>query len=193
MKDTKVAFSKGCVLFLCAYGIIDPWGSFWPFVLSVLFHECSHILCLTAIDKQIIEINGSLGGFLIRTGSMSYGQELLTAAVGPGANLLLLSFAVGRNPAVALINGILFAYNMLPFYPLDGGRILRAALRLTLPLGISDGLEKVVAIGTISILFVGAVYLSVRLHSGIWPMIFWIILFLRVGKTLFSNVNNNSQ
>ena len=187
MKGPKVEISTGCLAFLCAYGVFDPMGSFWPFVLSVALHEGAHVIVLLLCRREILEIRGSLGGFLIRTAPLSYGRELLTAAAGPVMNGLLFLLTAEKYPVWALVNVVLMAYNLLPFYPLDGGRILRGILALILPPTCAELIERGIRICAFAALTVGAMYMTFFLHSGLWPVMFLGFLFFRVGETAFSH------
>lgn len=191
MKDPKIEISTGCLAFFCAYGIFNPYNSFWPFLLSVALHEGGHLLALWFLKRRVTGIKGSLGGFVIQTPPLSYGQEMLTAASGPAVNFLLL-MTMGRvYPVMALVNGILLCYNLLPFYPLDGGRILRCCLRLLLPLSLGEWVERMIGVGTYLLLFAGASYLTFELHSGLWPYLFCGFLFYRVGDTILPKRKTN--
>ena len=184
MKVPKIDLSTGCLVFLCGYGVFDPYGSFWPFLLSVLLHELAHMVMLRCLGKKILSIKGSLEGFLIQTEPLSYVEELITASVGPLVNLLLLLLAGKQYPVMALVNGALLVYNLLPFYPMDGGRILRSCLSMMLPLTLGEMVERGVGLCVFTLLFMVALYLSFGLHSGLWPVLFCAFLFLRVGKVI---------
>ena len=178
MKKGTIDISTGCLIFLCAYGFFDPYESFLPFLISVALHEGGHLLAILILKEKVYRFKGELGNFTLYTAPLSYSRELMVASMGPAVNLLLF-FAI-PSPMFRLINGILLCYNMLPFYPLDGGRILRSTLRSLLPLWISDKAEKAVGFLTYGCMIMGSIYLTLRLHSGLWPIMFCIFILYRV-------------
>ncbi len=180
MKAYKVDVSNGCLCFLCAYACFDPGGSFLPFLISVSTHELGHFLALWLMDIPVYALRFGLMGAQIHTAEMNYKQELIVASSGPGVNLFLFLFAGSRFPMLAFVNLILLVYNLLPFYPLDGGRILRCLLRSILPLGIADYVEKLCVLCCGVFLLLAACYLTFSLESGMWPLLLCLFLFLRI-------------
>jgi Zn-dependent protease/CBS domain-containing protein len=115
-------------------------------LFSIVFHELSHSLVARRFDLPIRGITLFIFGGVaeMQKEPPSPKAEFLMAVVGPLASVLLsvLSFqlermaiALGWQTAVvgvihylAVINIVLAVFNLLPAFPLDGGRMLRAAL-----------------------------------------------------------------
>jgi len=113
---------------------------------SVLVHELAHSLAARryGIDVHAITLFLFGGVSQIRGEPRSPGAEFVIAIVGPATSLVLaglfwLGFRLGLEAEapltflalswyLALINGILAVFNLLPGLPLDGGRVLRSAL-----------------------------------------------------------------
>ncbi|MBI4751445.1 MAG: site-2 protease family protein [Acidobacteria bacterium] len=116
------------------------------FFLSILIHELAHSLVARAEGVGIHNITLYVfGGLAHLTGEPgSPGAEFRIAAAGPAASLLLGILFLGAEwllqqvayRAVATqvshylgwLNVILAGFNLIPGFPLDGGRILRAGL-----------------------------------------------------------------
>jgi Zn-dependent protease len=105
---------------------------------SVLLHELGHALVARQLGVPIAGIELHVfGGAAQMTGMpRSPGDEIAVAAAGPAVSLALAGLghglaAVTGVPFFALfgwINLLLGAFNLLPAFPSDGGRILRALL-----------------------------------------------------------------
>ena len=115
------------------------------FFVSLLLHELAHSLVATSNNLPVKEITlFALGGVSqIEKNPVSAKTEFWMAFVGPltsaviGAICLTLARLTGgasSNPWMAMllwlgyINLSLAAFNLLPGYPLDGGRVLRALI-----------------------------------------------------------------
>lgn len=119
------------------------------FFVTLLLHELSHALVAQASRLPVRSITlFALGGIAqIEKESASAKQEFWIAAAGPltsaGIGLLCLAIAwsagwsstgaaTGMLPSVlgwlGYINIVLALFNMIPGYPLDGGRVLRSIL-----------------------------------------------------------------
>ncbi|HUH11534.1 MAG TPA: site-2 protease family protein [Longimicrobiales bacterium] len=115
------------------------------FFASLLAHELSHALTARARGIEVEGITLFIFGGMARTKSESRtpGEEFLIAGVGPLSSLViaLLLAAVWRwgddvglplpvtgvAAYLAFLNFILAVFNLLPGFPLDGGRLFRAA------------------------------------------------------------------
>jgi Zn-dependent protease len=111
--------------------------------LSVLAHELSHAL---VARRHGVRVNGIrlhvFGGVSeLQAEPPSPRAELRIAAVGPLASLLIAALCYGLGRAVAdvpwaialtgyltAVNLVLGLFNLVPGFPLDGGRLLRAML-----------------------------------------------------------------
>jgi Zn-dependent protease len=115
-------------------------------MFSIVFHEMSHSLVARRFAMPIRGITLFIFGGVAEMHSepTSAGGEFLMALAGPVASavlgfLMFLLYGVvtgmHRSPAVAgvlwylgYLNWVLAVFNLLPAFPLDGGRMLRAAL-----------------------------------------------------------------
>ena len=116
------------------------------FVVSVVVHELAHALVARTEGVEIDDITVHLFGGMARLRSEppTPSAELKIAVVGPGASfalgvffLLLDTYLVYGSSYVAegrvlrhlgIVNLVLATFNLLPGYPLDGGRALKAVL-----------------------------------------------------------------
>lgn len=101
---------------------------------SVALHELGHALVAMKFGGYVKDIElGILGG----VARMSYmpskpKQEILIALAGPAVSLALGLIGIFSTLPILFyigaINLLLFGFNILPCFPMDGGRVLRAAL-----------------------------------------------------------------
>jgi Zn-dependent protease len=116
------------------------------FFASLLAHELAHSMVALARGIPVHSITFFLFGGMAQTSrdSRSPREEFLIAAAGPTMSLALaLAFLsiwwlgagtdripvlVGAAGYVGALNLVLAVFNMLPGFPMDGGRILRAAI-----------------------------------------------------------------
>lgn len=131
------------------------------FLISAAVHEGCHLLALRVQQVPIQAITVGFTRAKIETPPLSRKQELISALAGPLGGLFLCFLAM-RFPKLAVCAFFHSVCNLLPLYPLDGGR----ALRCVLPRRFSDALEKIIIaiilLGTIRITgYLGALALTV--------------------------------
>jgi Zn-dependent protease len=125
------------------------------FFLSIILHELGHALAARRQGIQILGIDLWFFGGISRLAREpeTPGEEFKIAAAGPAVTLLIIALCFGLSltvdqlsdtfrsarfgdakttPAVALLgwtwlmNVAIFVFNIVPAFPLDGGRIARA-------------------------------------------------------------------
>lgn len=110
-------------------------------LMAAVVHEVGHILAIRLLRGSVKGIHATAFGAVIQyEGRFSYGGEVLCAAAGPVANLVLavLLGQLGRQwETLYLFAGtqlVLGVYNLIPIPPLDGSRMLwNVAAYLTEP------------------------------------------------------------
>ena len=117
--------SPGFYIMAAAAVLILPLRILVAAAFAAWFHEGAHLAVLHFFKIPVDSIRLGAGGARIMTGPMLPVQELLCAAAGPLASLSLLLF-LRCFPVLALFGLIQGLFNLLPVFPLDGGRILRA-------------------------------------------------------------------
>ncbi|HXU81650.1 MAG TPA: M50 family metallopeptidase [Polyangia bacterium] len=130
---------------LLLLGAVFLWMGRVPGVLAVLFlfgsvvlHELGHSVMARRLGVRIASIDLHFFGGAARMVDMprSARDEIAIAAAGPavsfalGALGLVLGAVTGAGLLTQLgwVNVVLGAFNLLPVFPSDGGRILRALL-----------------------------------------------------------------
>lgn len=158
--------------------------SFITVYACVFLHEFGHILAArhfgTDCSKVVLSAIGGMAFLNAKEQSSKPKQELLISLAGPAVNLgLALFFALICMVACQKlstcvpfqINVILCIFNMLPFYPMDGGRILKSALHLLTNLQTAKTLTSLAS-------FMGSCFLVGGALAGGPPMFAVIGLLL---------------
>lgn len=198
------------ILFVILSAGGDPVATILTFVLlfgSVVLHELAHSLVARAHGIPVRDITLYPIGGIARLEEMPRrpSVELMVAAAGPLASLALAGAAAGvmllqpagtaRDVTVSLlvVNAFLGLFNLLPGFPMDGGRILRSILAMRMPYlratAIATRIGTIVAYGfivlgiilpRIDLLLVGifvlfmakAEYHAVRLREAFSPWVY---------------------
>lgn len=105
---------------------------------SVLLHELGHALMARRLGVPVsdIELHFFGGAARMTEQPRTPGDEIAIAAAGPAVSFALAGLGLGLAALtgatvfglLAIVNLIIGAFNLIPAFPSDGGRILRALL-----------------------------------------------------------------
>ncbi len=164
------------------------------FFASILFHELAHAWVARRNGIPVVSITLYIFGGIAQLGGKpkTPGAEFRIAVVGPASSLVLAAIFYGLNQGfadrgffgassewLAYINLILALFNLLPGYPLDGGRILESIVwgftrKQETGVKVAGTAGQIIAYGLIALgayrVFQGDVF------GGIWSVIIGFIL-----------------
>jgi Zn-dependent protease len=156
------------------------------FFLSVLLHELGHSIVARHYGIPVSSIKLFIFGGVSQIGTEppSARVEFLMAVVGPLVSFALAGVFAGLGVAfasvaplmalakyLAYINGALGLFNLIPGFPLDGGRVFRAMVW-----GITNNLRRATAIAANLGRFIGFVFILFGVYqvftgnfiNGLW-------------------------
>lgn len=155
-------------------------GSF--FLLGTMVHELGHLLTMVILRIPVYGVSLTIAGAQIRSGPMSNTKEALCALAGPFSNIVLGALVLHTIPQLAIVSFCLAAVNLLPLYPLDGGRILLCVLRTYLSEEKLGRVVKIVNAAVCVLLMISACWAAIYLQAGLWPIFTTLALLWRVGN-----------
>ncbi|RKZ05561.1 hypothetical protein DRQ25_15860, partial [Candidatus Fermentibacteria bacterium] len=167
------------------------------FFSTLLFHELSHSIVAQGYGMKIKSITLFIMGGVAQMEDIPKEprKEGIIAAAGPAFSLAIgiiayaiYDFADPANPArgafengvpimlgiIAFYNITLGIFNLLPAFPMDGGRILRALLATRMP--YIDATRKAVAIGK-GIAFMMGILGLLMLPTGVWFLLIAFFIY----------------
>lgn len=160
----------------------------------ILLHELGHTSIIQwfgfPVDKIVLSLLGGLTKISDTETILHFAQkpkkELLMAIAGPVVNLILAGcffllhffFPSWFFYGLATLNLLLGLFNLIPAFPMDGGRILRALLLLKEKTRYSEATEKTLRVGNM-IFFVLLIW---GLFSGNFFIVFFVFLLYLVSK-----------
>ncbi len=127
-----------CILISVMYAL-DFGKVFLPTFIAVSLHETAHILAIYLVGGKIDRISIRARGISVNVPNMEYMpyvKEIIIAAAGPLAGILTAGLTYATANVLKLhslgffigINIVITAINLIPVYPLDGGRIVLSLL-----------------------------------------------------------------
>lgn len=179
MVPSSISVSGGFCVLLALMLLLVPLPWLFAAVVAAGFHELCHYaairLCVGARCRP------AFFAFSARLPlpPMSRGREMICALAGPVGGLCLLLLG-GWMPRLALCAAMQSIYNLLPIYPLDGGRALRSAVLLVMKPPSAALLCGLLSVLCKLFLCLLGFYACFWLKLGIFPLLMTALLLIRV-------------
>ena len=172
MSDREITL---CFLTLVLMIFLLPLRWLIAAAVAALIHELGHYTAVRLLGGSVHGLKFRLSGAVMESSCLPQWAELVCLIAGPLAGLLpVLMFH--RFPVMALCAMVQSAYNLLPIYPLDGGRILR---RMIMMLGGSEACCRRVEWLMFIPLFLLCIYIRHRIGISLF-LFFGILLFRKI-------------
>lgn len=149
---------------------LDRNGAVLPIVCAMALHELAHAAAMLACGGRIRRLTLRFADLYLEAAGLGYRQEFFAALAGPLANLACGAAFHVRWPAFAAYSLILGLYNLLPVWPLDGGRMIRCVLLARLPITQAEHISEIVSFAACAVLLLIGVFLTFFRKSGLWPL-----------------------
>ncbi len=189
---TRVSIHPGLFLVLFLACVVGRLGELLQAFLVLVMHETFHAMAANALHYRIesVELLPFGGVARMEDSAASPRAEWIIAFAGPfctfiaagGIATALSVWPEVKSSLMYLMNMhvALGVFNLLPAFPLDGGRMLRAVLlRCGVRLRAATLFTSWLGVGCGSLVLGASVYLAVR---GIWnPFLFVMGVFLIIG------------
>ena len=156
------------------------WVIAW---LSACFvHELSHCIALNLCRCRIRSISVHPGGAYIATVPLTNKQELFCALAGPVGGLLpVMLFRI--FPRFAVCSVIHSCYNLLPVFPMDGGRAMRCILNRLFLKPTVEIICNFVRAALFVLVFLFGLFAFFIMKLGPLPLIFAMTLIFKCTKS----------
>lgn len=179
-------------LFALLFFITSQFEIYTLVMLFALFHELGHLLCGIIMGFEVENLKIMPLGFsvefkpkiidynkkVLKSNSLTLKKILINIA-GPFVNVVIILVAclMNLNQNIIYSNLIILIVNLIPIYPLDGGRISKNILKLLV--GNKKAYKYTNIISNIFVIIIGLVF-SIAIYYYKNIAIFFAIIFILV-------------
>jgi Zn-dependent protease len=178
--NIHIQFGFLVIVALSLFVIPIQWVAGWLF--AAIIHELSHISAMQIMRIKIVSITLKQSGAVIKTEAMVPFQEFICALCGPLSGFVTFILMRRLFPQAALCALVQAAYNLIPIYPLDGGRALRCAFASILEIEHAKLLSNCISVACIVLVAVITVYILCKCDGKLITIILIVLLVALISK-----------
>ena len=179
MANHKLSVSVGFYLMLALMLLLMPLRWLFSAIIAAIFHECCHYAAIRLLCRRPATVGLYSYGARMALPEMSRSKELLCAMAGPAGGFLLTALAP-LFPRLALCAFVQSAYNLLPVYPLDGGRMFSSILYMVFRPPLAEAILRLTEVSIKCILCLASLYACFFLRWGILPLLIAALICIRI-------------
>lgn len=161
--------------------LVIPLPLLFGWLAAAVIHEVSHCLMLRLCRCRIFAVRLDSFSAEIVTEELSNRQAFLCALAGPVGGLLPVLFSKWV-PVMALCSILQTGFNLLPLFPMDGGRAVESLAKHFFSKDIAKKVCNFLEIGILLVLAAGVAYLTYRYSLSLLPLAAVCLLLLRRWK-----------
>ena len=177
--DIQVRFNCISYFFLAVLCLVLPLNWLLAAMTAALCHELCHILAVVLMGGTIYSLTIGAEGAVMESSPMSPWQELISILAGLAGSFMLLLFAecVPKTAICGLVQGF---YNLLPMYPLDGGRALHCICKLVCSREQADRFCSAAENCVLILILLIGIYSTIFWKQGIFSIFITLFLLSRM-------------
>lgn len=176
----EIDLRPGFCVFAVILAALDRSGAIVPLLGAMALHELGHLAVMLLCGADIRRVTLRFADLRIEAGRLSYRQEFFCALAGPLVNLCCALSCRAPAAPFAAASLVLGLYNLLPVWPLDGGRMLRCALCARLSPERAQRVCSAVSLAACMLLALAGLWLLFVRRAGVWPLGTAIYLIIRL-------------
>lgn len=154
----RISISPGFVMTLALGIVIFPLRLVCAWLLAICVHEAGHYILLKMFNIPIYGVTFGALGLQMETDPMSGIKGLLCILGGPILGLLLVLLRKWM-PILALFAFFQSVINLVPIYPMDGGRLLFCILER-----LPEKYNKLIVVIVDATVFIIALWIGFRFY-----------------------------